>query len=99
MNDDWRFFGAHCCLHALGRKWTGRQWSRFGVKRAWLFGSRARNRASTASDWDFVVEFFEPPGFDAYMGLKASLEERLRGKVDILSPLGVVAKVLGRDQG
>lgn len=37
------------------------------------------------SDWDFVVEFGQPPGFDTYMGLKSALEERLNARVDLLS--------------
>lgn len=60
-------------------------WIRFRVTRAWLFGSRATKQTSEASDWDFLVEFAQPPTFDAFMGLKASLEERLEGKVDLLS--------------
>ncbi len=62
-----------------------REWARFGVKRAWLFGSRATDRGTPGSDWDFLVEFAEPPGFDAFMGLKLGLERGLDGHVDILS--------------
>ncbi|PZR72016.1 MAG: DNA polymerase subunit beta [Chthoniobacterales bacterium] len=63
----------------------GKEWSRFQVKRAWLFGSRAIERGTTGSDWDFLVEFSQPPNFDIFMGLKTSLEERLKGHVDLLS--------------
>lgn len=62
-----------------------KEWSRFRVRRAWLFGSRAANLKTTESDWDFLVEFSDPPDFDSFMGLKASLEERLNGHVDLLS--------------
>jgi predicted nucleotidyltransferase len=62
-----------------------KQWSRFHVKRAWLFGSRANGSGTNGSDWDFLVEFSEPPGFDTFMGLKSELEERLNGHVDLLS--------------
>lgn len=62
-----------------------KQWSRFQVRRAWLFGSRATKGMTTGSDWDFLVEFSQPPDFDAFMGLKAGLEENLKGRVDILS--------------
>lgn len=58
---------------------------RWGVVRAWLFGSRARNEAVDTSDWDILVEFKEPPTFDNYMGLKMMLEDRLKGSVDLLS--------------
>lgn len=61
-----------------------KQWSRFQVKRAWLFGSRAAGEAN-ASDWDFLVEFSQPPSFDAFMGLKSGLEEGLNARVDLLS--------------
>ena len=62
-----------------------KEWSRFQIKRAWLFGSRAVEGMKSASDWDFLVEFSEPPGFDAFMGLKAGLEKKLNGHVDLLS--------------
>ena len=47
------------------------QWSRFQVSRAWLFGSRAGGESGASTDWDFLVEFSEPPSFDMFMGLKA----------------------------
>lgn len=61
------------------------EWKRFGVTRAWLFGSRARDQSAAKSDWDFVVEFSQPPGFDTFMGLVSRLEERLHAPVDVLS--------------
>ncbi|MGI8960832.1 MAG: nucleotidyltransferase family protein [Bryobacteraceae bacterium] len=61
------------------------KWSRFRVKRAWLFGSRTTGGAAARSDWDFLVEFAQPPDFDAFMGLKSSLEQELKGHVDLLS--------------
>ena len=61
------------------------QWARFGVSRAWLFGSRVSGNATNGSDWDFVVEFSTPPDFQAFMGLKEELECRLGGRVDLLS--------------
>ncbi len=62
-----------------------KEWCRFEVKRAWLFGSRASDQGATANDWDFLVEFSRPPGFDTFMGLKSSLEQTLHGHVDLLS--------------
>ena len=56
-----------------------------GVKHAWLFGSRARGNHHAESDWDLLVEFASPPGFDNFMGLKLSLEDQLHSRVDILS--------------
>lgn len=66
-------------------KQLGQEWPRFKVKRAWLFGSRATRQTTSRSDWDFLVEFSQPPTFDTFMGLKATLENRLKGHVDLLS--------------
>jgi predicted nucleotidyltransferase len=60
-------------------------WRKFHVKNAWIFGSRARNVDSAGSDWDFLVEFAERPGFTTFMGLKCALEDALGAKVDVLS--------------
>lgn len=58
---------------------------RFGVSNLWLFGSRARNEGNRESDWDVLVEFESTPSFGAFMGLKCFLEDRLGGRVDLLS--------------
>lgn len=63
----------------------GEEWQRFGVTRAWLFGSRSRGDASQASDWDFVVKFATPATLETFMGLKQSLEDKLNGNVDLIS--------------
>jgi predicted nucleotidyltransferase len=60
-------------------------WPQFQVKRAWVFGSRARKNAAVGSDWDFLVDFETKPGFGSFMGLKCRLEDTLQGKVDLLS--------------
>ena len=54
------------------------------VKSLALFGSVARDEATSASDVDLLVEFSEPPGFDGYMNLKFRLEELLDGRVDLV---------------
>ena len=56
-----------------------------GVKHLWIFGSRARGDSGPESDYDFLVEFASPPGFDAFMNLKLDLEEGLGFPVDLLS--------------
>ena len=58
---------------------------RIGVKTLHLFGSRARGDARVDSDWDFLVEFANAPGFDQFMDLKLLLEDQLDGRVDLLS--------------
>ena len=59
--------------------------ARHGAGRLWLFGSRARQDARPGSDWDVLVEFTSPPGLEAFMNLKFLLEERLGGRVDLVS--------------
>ena len=58
---------------------------RFGVRRIGLFGSAARNEATSSSDLDFIVEF-EKKTFDNYMGLKFFLEDLFDCKVDLVMP-------------
>ena len=54
------------------------------VKKAALFGSRARGDAREDSDYDFLVEF-EPNAGWAYFGLPSELEEVLDKKVDTIT--------------
>lgn len=56
---------------------------RYGVRSLALFGSRAHGTAGAASDLNFVVEF-EAKSFDAYMDLKAFLEQLFKAKVDLV---------------
>ena len=56
---------------------------RYGVRRLALFGSCARDETAETSDLDFVVEF-ERKSFDAYMDLKAFLEDLFQGHVDLV---------------
>ena len=71
-------------------------WREFNVKRAWLFGRRARGEADAGSDWDFLVEFASKPGFANFMGLKCALEDALGSKVDVLSRSAVKRAFLAR---
>ena len=71
-------------------------WREFDVKRAWLFGRRARGEADAGSDWDFLVEFASKPGFANFMGLKCALEDALEAKVDLLSRSAVKPSFLAR---
>jgi hypothetical protein len=56
---------------------------RYGVRSLGLFGSGARGTAREDSDLDFVVEF-ETKSFDAYMDLKAFLEQLFGCQVDLV---------------
>ena len=55
----------------------------FSVTRLALFGSFARGEPSAESDFDFLVAF-EKKSFDAYMDLKAFLEDLLGRPVDLV---------------
>ena len=56
---------------------------RYGVRSLGLFGSRAQGTARTESDLDFVVEF-NVKTFDAYMDLKAFLEQLFGVRIDLV---------------
>ncbi|ALA57377.1 nucleotidyltransferase family protein [Nitrospira moscoviensis] len=56
---------------------------KFGVRRLGLFGSSARGEATSNSDLDFVVDLAEK-SFDAYMDLKAYLEDLFGCRVDLV---------------
>ncbi len=56
---------------------------RFGVRSLGLFGSVARGENASASDLDILVEF-DRKSFDAYMDLKAYLENLFGCSVDLV---------------
>jgi len=58
----------------------------FAVKALFLFGSVARDEATSDSDVDFLVEFNRPVGLFTLLGLKAYLEELLGCSVDVGTP-------------
>lgn len=58
----------------------------FAVKALFLFGSVARDEATSDSDVDFLVEFDRPVGLFTLLGLKAYLEELLGCSVDVGTP-------------
>ena len=69
------------------------QTGRFGVKSLALFGSVAREEASSQSDVDILVEFDSPPSFDRYMGLKFYLDDLLGVRVDLVTPRALKPRV------
>ena len=71
----------HEILHLLER--NAAVVRRYGVRSLGLFGSGARGTAREDSDLDFVVEF-ERKSFDAYMDLKAYLENLLGCRIDLV---------------
>jgi predicted nucleotidyltransferase len=58
----------------------------FGVKSLLLFGSVARDEASTASDVDLLVEFNRPVGYLGLFALQDYLEKLLCCPVDLGTP-------------
>lgn len=58
----------------------------FGVARAGVFGSVARNEATAGSDVDLIVEFERTPNFGGYEALKGRLAAVMGGDVDVATP-------------
>ena len=55
-----------------------------GIKSLAIFGSVARNEASSASDIDILVDFIGSATFDGYMETKFYLESLLGCQVDLV---------------
>jgi predicted nucleotidyltransferase len=65
---------------------------RYGVKRLVIFGSAVTERFNeSTSDVDFLVKFRDDVvnRFDAYFGLKESLEALLSHPIDLMSPVAL----------
>jgi predicted nucleotidyltransferase len=58
---------------------------RYGVERMWLFGSYARNEATSDSDIDFRVDTGKVRGYFNLACLYYDLEEVLGVKLDLLT--------------
>jgi hypothetical protein len=56
---------------------------RLGARRLRLFGSAARRETSEPADLDFLVDL-QPKTFDAYMDVKAFLEDLFGRPVDLV---------------
>jgi predicted nucleotidyltransferase len=59
---------------------------KFGVKSLLLFGSVARDDATSASDVDLLVEFNRPVGYFGLFALQDYLEKLLGCPVDLGTP-------------
>lgn len=57
--------------------------AKFGVRSLLLFGSVARNEATSTSDVDLLVEFNRPVGYFGLFALQDYLEELLGCPVDL----------------
>jgi predicted nucleotidyltransferase len=60
--------------------------NQFGVKSLFLFGSVARNEATSTSDVDLLVEFNRPVGYFGLFALQDYLEKLLGCPVDLGTP-------------
>lgn len=67
--------------------------NRLGVKSLHLFGSMARDAASSGSDVDLLVSFRESPTFSGFMKLRIFLEDLLGRKVDLITESGLRQEV------
>lgn len=76
----------HAILSALRRNRLLLE--KHAVRKAALFGSYARGRATAKSDIDLLVEF-DPPTYDNFVGLMRDLERLFGRKVEILTPHGL----------
>jgi len=61
----------------------------YGVKKAALFGSYARNEQTTESDIDILVELGKKISLFDYVGLKLDLEDTLNKKIDLVQYKGI----------
>ena len=71
-------------LELLGRSKLELQ-ARFGVTRLALFGSTARDTATSGSDVDFLVAFDGPATSKRYCGVQFYLEDLLACPVDLVT--------------
>jgi len=71
----------------------------FGVKSLLLFGSVARDEATTASDVDLLVEFSRPVGYFGLFALQDYLEKLLGCPVDLGTPDSLKPNIRERVMG
>ncbi len=62
---------------------------RLGVRALSIFGSVARDEATSGSDVDVLVEFDRPVGFFHLFDVQEQLESFLGCKVDLVTPGGL----------
>jgi predicted nucleotidyltransferase len=77
-----------------------RELERFGVRSLAVFGSVARDEATSDSDVDLVVNFDGPATFDRYIELCFYLEDLFKCPVDLLTEQSLtpsLRKVIEKD--
>jgi predicted nucleotidyltransferase len=73
--------------------------TKFGVKSLSLFGSVARDEATSSSDIDLLVEFNRPVGYFGLFALQDYLEKLLGCPVDLGTPNSLKPYIQERVQG
>jgi len=71
----------------------------FGVKALSLFGSVARDEATSTSDVDLLVEFDRPVGYFGLFALQYHLEKLLGCPVDLGTPDSLKPRIRERVMG
>ena len=71
----------------------------FGVKKLLLFGSVARDEATSISDVDLLVEFNKPVGYFGLFALRDHLEKLLGCPVDLGTPDSLKPRIRERVLG
>jgi predicted nucleotidyltransferase len=71
----------------------------YGVKTLSLFGSVARDEATSTSDVDLIVEFNKPVGYFGLFALQGRLEELLGCRVDLGTPDSLKPRIRERVLG
>jgi hypothetical protein len=64
------------------------------VKRAYVFGSFARNSQDSESDLDIMVELDPNVGVYKLVAIQMALEEALRKRIDLISAQGISKHIL-----
>ena len=62
---------------------------KFGIIEIKVFGSYIKNKQTSKSDLDIIVEFKETPGFIKFMKVEEYLSKLLGVKVDLLTREGI----------
>lgn len=73
--------------------------TQYGVKSLSLFGSVARDEATSASDVDLLVEFSRPVGYFGLFALQNHLEKVLGCSVDLGTPDSLKPRIRERVMG
>jgi predicted nucleotidyltransferase len=64
------------------------------IKKAYLFGSFARNEQDSSSDIDLMVELDSNVGVFRLVSIQLMLEQALKRKVDLISSRGISKHIL-----